>query len=268
MAKLKKAHYSFTNSANATVAIDTEILIDSAGIFYAHIPDRMKMAFDHALIDHRERRAVEGKFKIRAKTLEEIERAIEEGLERYAEPSITEEPVIRYNIESHVLFAETPDGSIVPNASWEGARWPDDRGRFGNHHATNMPPGGYSLIIGATAEMKTTHQYGEKKAVKYKTYYKGGSHHGHDNPAELLNSWAGMDVGKSPKEIPYTDEAALFFHSLLMSMATISRRIQEATFTQADLLALIASQTPAVALLTSPTPAADPTGGRPHREDG
>ena len=57
MAKLKKAYYSFTNSANATVAIDTDILIDSAGIFYAHIPDRMKMAFNQAIIDHREKRA-------------------------------------------------------------------------------------------------------------------------------------------------------------------------------------------------------------------
>lgn len=49
-------------------------------------------------------------------------------------------------------------------------------------------------------------------------------------------------MGNNPKEIPYTDEAALFFYSLLMGMAQISRQIREATFQQENLLALISKQ--------------------------
>ena len=78
------------------------------------------------------------------------------------------------------------------------------------------------------------------KLVSYSDYYAGGDHHGRSNPAGLLNSWWAVGVGDRPKEIPYSADAALFFHRLLQGMAEISRRIQEATFTQDRLVELIA----------------------------
>ena len=48
---------------------------------------------------------------------------------------------------------------------------------------------------------------------------------------------------KNFKEIPYSDESALFFYNLMLSMARISKMIQEHTFNQENLIRLIASGT-------------------------
>ena len=114
---------------------------------------------------------------------------------------------------------------------------------YGCHHASNPSYGGYNLTIGARALLKKTIIYGEIKKIKYESYYKGESHLGHDNPAQLLNSWCSISLPEDCKEIPYTDEAALFFHNLIFGMAQLSKRIQEHTFDQKNLLELISKGT-------------------------
>jgi hypothetical protein len=163
-------------------------------------------------------------------------------MKQILEVTITEELVIRYNIESHVSFAEDENRNIFPNASFPGAFWRrDDRGKYGGHSATQAAKGGYSLVVGAEALIKITHRFGEKKEVHYKPYYgPNGNHHDREHPAALLNSWAAIHLSETySKYIPYTDQAATFFHNLIMGMAQISRRIQEATFEQDKLLELI-----------------------------
>ena len=66
---------------------------------------------------------------------------------------------------------------------------------------------------------------------------------GNQNPAQMLNSWTAFTLPDNAKEIPYTNEAALFFHNLMFGMAKISKQIQEATFQQNNLLELIESGT-------------------------
>lgn len=248
MPHFKKAKFSAGNKAGAVEKLDVDILISASGEFYAHLPNYLELATDRSIID-RPGSKIEGKFKITATTLAALERGIQDTLNRFLVPEVTEEAVIRYNIESHVAFAEDADGNIFPNASWPGAAWQKNNSIFGGHHATEPAKGGYSLAIGARAMLKTTYKFGDNSEVKYAPYYKGASHLGHENPAQLLNSWSALTLGNNPKEIPYTDEAALFFHSLLMGMAQISRQIQAATFQQENLLALIAKQS-ATPLLT------------------
>ena len=89
--------------------------------------------------------------------------------------------------------------------------------------------------------LKRTYRYGAQTKIEYARFYENGHHLGRNNPAELLNSWTSMGVGENPKEIPYSAEAALFFHRMLLGMAEISRRVQEATFTPQKLQELIAA---------------------------
>lgn len=244
MPKLKKTSYMASNKAGATEKIDVEIHVAADGRFYAHVPEFLRPATANSVIDHRGSK-VAGRFKVTSPTLDELDRIIQSALNDFVTPDVSEEPVIRYNIESHVSFAQDSDGNIFPNAGFPGAEWDGDitvRRMYGDHHATHPAKGGYSVVVGARAMLKRTYRFGDKTKVEYEFYNKGQSRLGHENPAQLLNSWVAQDLGPSPKEIPYTDEAALFFHSMLLGMATLCKRIQEATFDQQKLLEAIASR--------------------------
>lgn len=251
MPKFKTLKIQHRNGAGVEDTLCVDVQLSSAGLFYANLPECLRVAFDGSLVV-RSPRTPSGLFKAESATLQALEDAIRSAYIAFMAPEVTEEPVIRYNIESHVSFAVDQDGKIVPNAGYPGATWvergPASRGpgaalipSYGDHHATSPARNGYSLAIGARAMLRRTHRFGDKTRVEYENYYKGGSHLSRDNPAQLLNSWAAMGLGDAPKEIPYTDEAALFFHRLLLGMAELSRRVQEATFTQERLTALIAS---------------------------
>ncbi len=244
MPKLKREVYSARNKAGHIEKLDVDIMVGADGWFYAHVPKHLEPAFKPTDIDYGKSK-VSGRFKVTAPTLDKLDGTIRAALNAYVQPEVTEEPVIRYNIEAHVSFAQDKDGNIFPNAGFPGASWVDgdkSQSKFGGHHATNPAKGGYSIVIGARAMLKRTYRFGDQATVEYDYFYKGKSHLGYENPAQLLNSWTAQDLGPSPKEIPYTDEAALFFHTMLMGMATLCQRIQESTFDQERLQALIASQ--------------------------
>lgn len=158
------------------------------------------------------------------------------------EPEVTTEHVIRFNIESHVSFCLSPSGEILPNGYWgeneNGKRdyqWASQlekngRSKFGRHDSQNPSDGGFSLTVGAMAMTKTTRRFGKAEKISYNRYYKGDSHLGIENPAQKLNSWCSFSLPKNAREMPYTDEAAMFFFNLMMGVAKLSRMIQEATF--------------------------------------
>ena len=131
--------------------LDVEIHINASGEFYAHVPEYLLPAIDASFLDLSPRWKVEGKTKVYATTLAALEGCIQKAFIAYLTPEITEEPVIKYNIESHVSFAEDADGNIFPNSGFPGAKWPgnDAKKLFGDHHATSPSHGGYSLTIAA-----------------------------------------------------------------------------------------------------------------------
>lgn len=241
MARFKKETFTVHGAAGNTHTLEVSVLLSADGIFYANLPDYLADVFGAIQSPMVAGRAPEGTFRVSAATYIGLADSIQAGLSRFMHPEITEVPVIRYNIESHVSFATDDAGNIYPNAGFAGAKWGDttERKLYGDHHATACPRGGYSLIIGARAMLRREYRHGEHVKVSYENYYAGGSHLGHENPAQLLNSWTAMNLGDTPKEIPYSDKAALFFHSLLLGMATLNQKIQLATFDQERLLGLI-----------------------------
>ncbi len=215
------------------------IKINADGDFYCYLPDKYIFAVKDVF--KRDWQWKEDKIRIHSTTFAGLESSISAVIRINAQPEILEEPIIRYNIESHVSFAEDDAGNIFPNAGYPGAKWKHHsiEGMYGDHCSSKLAKGGYGLIVGAKAVMKKTLTYGETKKIKYEGYYKGGHHLTYENPAQLLNSWASIKLPDDAKEIPYTDEAALFFHNLMLGMSQLSKRIQEATFDQQNLLKLI-----------------------------
>lgn len=232
MPHFKKVEFVAENAAGAVDEFTLSIEIRANGTFYTHVPDKLLVSFDENAIDLRERKR-QGFFVTSATTFHELVGVIKKAHKTFMEPIVKEEPVIVYNIESHVSFALTKDGRIFPNAGFEGASWPRDHGKkqYGDHHSCNPSEGGYSLIIGAKAMLKKTTTYGDKSSSRYEYYYKDESHLGHDNPAQLLNSWCSMELPENTREMPYSDEAAMFFFNLLKAMAELNRRVQEFTNT-------------------------------------
>lgn len=218
-----------------------KIFISADGFFYANLEPELLSAVRGTIGNQFIRK--NDKVHISFGDLASLISVLKRIFENHYTPQRKEEHVILYNIESHVTFAEDKNGNVYPNSGFDGASWHDLNDKmYGQHHASQPSNNGYSLTIGAKAKTKITYIYGDCEKVEYVNYYKDGSHLNHDNPANLLNSWTSFNLTNF-KEIPYSDESALFFHNLMLSMAKISKMIQEHTFNQENLMRLIASGT-------------------------
>jgi hypothetical protein len=228
-----------------TDLLKVKISINSDGEFYCDPPPVLEMFFEPFADLGRHSQEVRvthvgGKRKVISPSYTALKSALSDALSKRLEPEIKTEPVIRFNIESHVSFALDDEGEIYPNCTFPGTHWPATADkRYGGHHATNPSRGGYCLAVGAQALMKTTKVYGSVEKVSYSPYYKGESHLGNENPAQKLNSWCSFSLPKDAREIPYTDESALFFYDLMMGMARLTKMIQDRTFDNDALLQLI-----------------------------
>lgn len=223
-----------------------KVNVNTSGEFYVTLDEKFKSAM-LGFFDERSVRLskADGKINVYSGSLDRFEETLQRAMKSFYEPEIIKENIIIYNIQSDVSFAIGKDGRIVPNAGWEdGATWGDNLtdGMYGDHHATKPSYGGYSLKIGAKALTKITYKYGDEDTVEYEMYYGDGTHLIYNDPASRLNAWCSMSLDYDKcKQIPYSDKSADFFYNLLYGMAKLSKMIQEATFDQQNLLALIES---------------------------
>jgi len=257
MPRLKKQAFSTHNKAGHTESINVEIHVSADGQFYGYVPEYLLPSLDAKNIDLRGKATG---VKVVASTLDEFEQVVQSALYKYATPELVVEHVIRYNIESHSAFAFDDAGNIYPNGYFgDNLKFSCSKNAFGGslpygkHHATSAAKSGFSLTVGAKAMTKTTTIYEDKRRVSYSNYYKDGSHLGHDNPANLLNSWHSFSLPDDAKEIPYSDEAALFFHSMMMGIAQLNKKVQEATFGIENLQRMIANHAASWSLLVDMT---------------
>lgn len=239
MPVFRRVEFIASNEAGAVDKFSIPININSDGVFYARVPNRLRVSFDEECVSRERGGGREGFFRTSAPTFSEVVNEIRKAHRIFLRPTVEEKPVIRYNIESHVSFALDERGVIFPNARFPGAKWANVEKSYGGHHCSNPSTGGYSLTIGARAMLKRTSIYGDKVSSRYDYYYKGESHLGTENPAQLLNSWCSMSLPDDACEIPYSDEAAMFFFNLLKGMAELNRKVQEFTNTPEKLIRVI-----------------------------
>ncbi len=245
MPQVKTHNFWMKNNAGIRKKFPVKMSVDVDGQFYCAFPDFLKDSIQNFIgADSKAFLTIKRRKEYLAATeLDYLIDTIDSALKVYSECSVLVEHLIRYNIETHISFAIDKKGNIYPNSGYvEDAVWDDDNDkRYGRHYSHQPCRGGYSMTIGAAAMTKTTHTFGDVSKSEYEFYYKDdGDHLGNDNPAEILNSWTCIGLGDDDcKEIPYSDDAALFFHNLLLSMAKMAKMIQDNTFDEKDLLSLI-----------------------------
>lgn len=224
-----------------------DVKINASGMFYCDVP----LEFNKYYIVDRDCYGStvceygRGKKKIiKAQSFADLKTSLDCAMKHCFAPTVTTEYVIRFNIKSQASFAVNDHGEISRNASADGFKWQLDQkeNMFGNLSSINEAKGGYSLTIGAKALIKTTTVIGQNKTVTYAPYYKDSTHHHMDaNPATKLNSWCSFTLPEDAREIPYSDEAAIFFDNLMFSMVKLSKLIQDASFKDDELVKLIQS---------------------------
>lgn len=245
MPRVKKQIIEVFLGSGGLGTIRTEVVfyVNAAGEFYCEVPPE---AMDYFSIDKiydggvRCRLSKNLKKSIYSETMSSLEVAINAAVIACNLPQISVEHVICYNIESHVSFALSEGGDVQSTACSDGSSWCDNK-MYGGHYAGNEHKGGYSLTVGAKAMTKTTTKVGERTRIKYERYNQEVSHFDLSKPASLLNSWVGFNLASNAKEIPYSDQAAMFFYNIMLGMSKLSKQVQEATFDKDGLLEVIHS---------------------------
>ena len=218
-----------------------DVKVRSNGLFYAHVPVFLKESI-HAVeigIEITKRKTnKETDYDVRADTFAKLEQLLVEATEIALTAKRETEHVIVYNIALHCTFAVKEDGTTAHN-SVDG-EWNNDK-IFGNHTSINLSKGGFGICIGAEARTKITDTFGEHTEVKYERYNGEGDTNWQypTTPAGILNSWNGFYIGDTFKEIPYTDEAAIFFDGIMKGIVSMSRNIAKYLGSEEDVLRAI-----------------------------
>lgn len=220
------------------LSFDSSIYVDSTGVFSCTYPEYLQDCVSSLA----RAEGVEWERKVQSKgfvwrvyglNLQKLKDFLKAALFAFATPAVEREPVIRYNVKSQVAFVQAGDEIYADGygagANYEGQDPDRPRGRwvsepFYGQHVSNTPArGGYSIIVGAEACMKVKTTFGDKVKVTYERW-QGPS----DGAGHKLNQWQGFILNdKDTQEIPYTEEAALFFNNMMYSIAKLAKQLHD-----------------------------------------
>lgn len=193
--------------------------------------------------------------------LAEIEQLITKAMELHMQCEVRRELVILYSTDYAYALAKGSDGGLGANGGHvKGYEW------TGNLHATNGSSH-YRVGLAAFVRIKLSYIRPTGTKTQYEDLNRGSGRWGetleeHPKPAERLNDFVGLRFhdpyakwrGESVKytEIPYSDEAAVFFYDALLAVASLADRLQ-AFFGDRDTVArAIAGHGSMPGLLTGP----------------
>lgn len=197
--------------------------VDSKGVFAIVIPDDLAdvaSGLGFAVTRPRTNWRVEHRDLETAKT--QVRLALEEFLK--CEESV--ERVIRYSTDLRVSFWQNQDGTIAPSGRGSnGGNWSDVGNKLIGHAGTHN---GYGVGIVAWVVDRVTLTRGPVVKVEYRR-----ADLGHHTPKEgleyayQLNSFVRMGIPKDLvlTDMPYTEQAAKFFHDILISLCLMARNV-------------------------------------------
>lgn len=163
--------------------------------------------------------------RVYAKALDDGLRLLKEAADDYLSAEESTERVICYNANIDVSFWQEPDGTIQPNGCGREGAWWASKLHGHQYSATNRLD---SLSFGVSAKVfdKITTKRTSGDTVRYEAVNNHGEHHIQTDPAKLLNSWSILDVNPTrSRQMPYTPEAALFFHELQTTICRMARSL-------------------------------------------
>lgn len=256
-----KHAFTYTNAAGEKLEFDTQISVNAKGEFSVVIPDELESTARQCglQIDRPSKNLF-----ARGPNLEDLKLSVISAMKAHLSTEAVRTPVIIYSTDTKVSFWLGADGEIHPN---------------GGHESSSKEDPGWSMIGGLNATTQGAHYtVGIFAQVVDRIDHYRGDHLvsttydrcdvGHFKWKEgmewayKLNSFAGLRIdydraGRLYKQMPYTEQAARFFHDSLLSICRLGQRVHS-FFDDTEGLALaIESGTP---LLASPVRTAEADG--------
>lgn len=212
--------------ADASVGLD--------GIFSVELDARLEKSADHLLRDPEFRnigtKPTPNGHRVIGKSLDEVRRFIEHCAANELKCEVKTERVIVYGYDIFAHACQASDGSLHPNGHYAGreGKWIElATNTFGSEVREH-----YSVGFAAVVREKTTYTRPTGTVVKYDQPDKV-SHFADTDPMMMLNAFVKvkpkLDGGQLPsgfKEMPYTEEAALFFYQTMMNIVNLASTVR------------------------------------------
>lgn len=267
MAKLTNHPFHYENETGEKMEFTSSVTLDQDGTFNVSIPDDLRDTAHALLRDKRSHEvhitkpATSHSYRASGKRLDDVKAFIRAAMAEHLKCEVITERVIVYGHAHNVCYSVASDGSVHANGylAEEAGGTPGNYGRHGGElHATNHAPL-YSVGLGARVMDKVTY----RRASGDKTIYKRhpdfpGSHLSFDSPAKCLNAFAGLSIDperSTVEEMPYSDEAAMFFYDAMAAMCKLSEQVKN--FLGDKQALMVAIEQRASLLLTGPSKSED-----------
>lgn len=190
-----------------------------------------------------------------SRQLEPLKAVVTKALEDYSKPEVKTELVILYVKHTQATAWLLESGEFVQNGGYDKnldmMSTPGVRGWQPEFklNATNDSAPGYSVLMGACVYTKVTMTRGSSVTHSYSGIGYDGAFRDPQNPARLLNAFVGIHFpaklgvcsdaysgfrGMEVKEMPYSEEAAMFFVNMQMGLVNMAYKIEK-FFGQPDL---------------------------------
>jgi hypothetical protein len=214
------------------VAFDVAVRVTIDGLFVCILPENVAKLFkgkiELAMMPRGKR---EGYFC--QNTLAGLEAVVKEKLnELCSEKEVSREKVLKFAIETACSYGVNNTGDFIPTAVDSVGGWHDGTT---TRDATNRGP--YGLRLYCKPYMKITYRYEVtgKERVEYKHLYEHQFNGDvQSDPIQWLSSLHSLDSetshfgadGMNVQEMPYTNEAGMFFVSLFKWLFSVNERIK------------------------------------------
>lgn len=156
-------------------------------------------------------------------------KAIRKDVDKYSERHVvSEEIVLRYQIETRCTYCKTKEGQIVPDGGWQQKIDGDHKWLGGTRemHATSRET--YGLDVYVEPQFKTVYSFPDGSThTDYRNLTE--EEEGEGTTLHWLASVRAMKElwGRDIKDIKYTEEAGEFFKSLILFIIRINEKLQD-----------------------------------------
>lgn len=216
------------------------------GTFSIELPEELvacaeKVKVTNAHVGHARSGA---RAKVYAKELDAGLRLIKAAADDYIQAEEVREHVICYKANVDVSFWQEPNGTIAPNGCGRKGQWWESK-LFGHQYDACHRLDSMSIGFAAKVFDKITTKRKSGDTVRYEQT-DVPLHVKHTDPMFLLNSWTVLDIEpkrQGVREMPYTPEAALFFHNLQCAICKMAMGLYEFIADEKKLMLAIQSGT-------------------------
>lgn len=246
----KTEHFRVKNAVGEEFSYTSKITVGSEGIFRAVVPDELKpfaaqIGSSHAATKHTKGTVSvdfrHAQARVCAETMHDCMQVLKNLGHMYLAMEVTKELVIIYDFKAEFSLYQFADGTLEPNGvssdeakRSEGGKWVEGTERF--HSGNRMRAA--ALGLGAEIRVKVTRTRGEKKDVSYESAREHGNEEflnsigpegkelmRYDVSVRTPESWHGNVRSAVKNEMPYSEEAALFFHSSMYQISLLGMRV-------------------------------------------